>query len=583
MPEPIELSCQVLVIGGGLGGSCAARVASSSCPDVMVVCKGAYGRSGSSPRRVSSVAIQETGRPFRGNPAVMLDTWAIDILEAGRFLNDQDVVDHATEDADDHFGWSEWFGSAGMAKQSAPGGQGRPRTLRFQAPGHSFPRMSPLADPLQSLYDANRQALDIWGGRVTEYVMITRLLTAGGRVVGAAGFDVRTGQPYRISAGSTILCAGGADLLYAPRRGEGQTTGDAYDLAYRAGAPLANMEFVQFNLYPAGPDGQPLSHNDDLLYLAMGGTLLNSKDERIMLNAELLLDQIRLELAPPANLVSEVYYQQSIGSGPVHSPGGEIKTDNPGLPYLRSLAALNGWQQKGFNWTFGVDRLLGGVQVDYRCFSRLPGLWSNGESSTGACGADCLPGYGEAFTTAGGSVSGTMAARAAVKFQPWANFPRDQALEEEQKLEKWGGSGAPIDSAELQATKDALRATAWRDLGIWRNEDGLRRAQQEFSKRRLELPERRAGNVEDYLHKREIENLALTGSLMATGALARQETRGQHRREDFPNGDDRIWLKEFMLTAGTDGPQVSEEPVKNMRYKSRHIASHQNTQARFPR
>src|SRR5439155_5452571 len=101
--------------------------------------------------------------------------------------------------------------------------------------------------------------------------------------------------------------------LYAPRRGEGQTTGDGYALAYAAGAPLSNMEFVGFNLYPAGGDGQSLPHNDDLLYLAMGGTLRNSRDERFLLNAEQLVDQLRLELSPPADLVSEVHYQQALG------------------------------------------------------------------------------------------------------------------------------------------------------------------------------------------------------------------------------------------------------------------------------
>ncbi|MBM2809823.1 MAG: succinate dehydrogenase, flavoprotein subunit (sdhA) [Chloroflexi bacterium] len=582
--EPVELSCQVLVIGGGLAASCAARVANSVCPDVLVVSKGRYGRSGSSPRRVSAFAHQDAGPPFRGNPSVMLDTWVMDILETGQLINDQHVVDLVTEDANDHFSWSEWFGFAGRAREPVRDGQGgRRRPLRFTAPGHSFARMSPFEDPLSGLYDGNREALEIWGGRVTENVMITRLLTAGGRVVGAAGFDVQSGQPYRISAGSTILCAGGADLLYHPRRGEGQTSGDALALAYQAGAPLSNMEFVQFNLYPAGPDGKPTPHNDDLLYLAMGGTLLNSKRDRFMLDAELLLDQVRLELAPPANLVSEVFRQQSLGLGPVHSPAGEIPSDHNGLPYLRSLAELPEWQEKGIDWTIGVDRLLGGLKVDYRCFSPLPGLWANGESATGACGADCLPGYGEAFTASGGSVSGAMAARAAVHFKPWADFPKEQALEEERKLEQFGSPGASIDIAELQETEDEFRTMAWRDLGIWRNEDGLRQAQQQFTTRGQGLAQRRAASVDDHRHKRELENIALTGSLIAAGALARQETRGQHRREDYPNRDDRVWLKEFLLTAGPSGPAIAEQPISLPRYKSRHVAAFENTRVKFPR
>jgi succinate dehydrogenase/fumarate reductase flavoprotein subunit len=582
--EPVELSCQTLVIGGGLAASCAARVASSYGSDVLVVCKGPFGRSGSSPRRVSGFAYQECGPPYRGNPSVLLDTWVLDILEVGHFINDQHVVDQVTEDANDHYSWSEWFGFRGRARDPSAAGPGaRRRMLRYMAPGHSFPRVSPFDDPSSVLCDVNRQNLEIWGGRVVENAMITRLLTAGGRVVGAVGFDVETGQPYRISAGSTILCAGGADLLYHPRRGEGQTTGDAYALAYNAGASLSNMEFVQFNLYPAGSDGEPLPHNDDLLYFALGGTLLNRKDERFLLNAELLLDQIRLELAPPANLVAEAYYQQSVGLGPVRSPGGEIPADHPGLPYLRSLAELDGWQERGVAWTFGVERLLGGLKVDYRACSPLTGLYANGESATGACGADCLPGYGSAFTAAGGSVSGAMAARAAVRFKPWVDFPKDQAVEEERRLEQLGASGAPIEPAELQEIEHELRAMAWQDLGIWRNEDRLRQAQAQFAAGRQSLAQRRAASIEDYRRKRELENLALTGSLIATAALARKETRGQHRREDYPNRDDRVWLKEFLLTSALDGPRVTEQAVDLARYKSRHLAGYENTQAKFPR
>jgi succinate dehydrogenase/fumarate reductase flavoprotein subunit len=585
LAEPVELSCQVLVVGGGLGASCAARVASSYCPDVLVVCKGPFGRSGSSPRRVSGLAYQESGPPFRGNPSVMLDTYVLDILEVGHFINDQHIVDQVTEDANDHYSWSEWFGFRGRARDASAAGQpgARRRMLRFMSPGHSFARVSPLEDPASVLGDVNRQNLEVWGGRVVENVMITRLLTAGGRVVGATGFDVASGQPYRISAGSTILCAGGADLLYHSPRDEGQTTGDSYALAYHAGAPLSNMEFVGFNLYPAGPDGQPLPHNDDLLYFAVGGTLVNNRKERFLLNAELLLDQLRLELAPPANLVAEVHYQQSLGLGPAHSPAGEIPSEHPALPYLRSLSALDGWQERGFDWTFGVDRLLGGVRVDYRASTRLPGLYANGESATGACGADCLPGYGSAFTAAGGSVSGAMAARNAVRFRPWADFPKDQALAEERQLEHFGGPDAQIEGSELEGIENELRSMAWDNLGIWRNEDGLRRAQEHFTARCRELRARRAENVEVYRRKRELENLALTGSLIATGALARQETRGQHRREDYPNRDDRAWLKEFMLTAGPGGPILVEQSINLPRYRSRHLAGFENTQTRFPR
>src|SRR5438067_12861736 len=136
---------------------------------------------------------------------------------------------------------------------------------------------------------------------------------------------------------ATILCAGGAGALYDERRGAGDTTGDSYALAYQAGARLANMEFVQFSLYPVGPAGTRLPHNDDLLYLALGGTLANGRGERFLREAMLLIDQIRLERAPVANLVAEVQDQVARGLGSVRSPGGELREQGEALRYLRTL------------------------------------------------------------------------------------------------------------------------------------------------------------------------------------------------------------------------------------------------------
>jgi succinate dehydrogenase/fumarate reductase flavoprotein subunit len=90
--------------------------------------------------------------------------------------------------------------------------------------------------------------------------------------------------------------------------------------------------------------------------------------------------------------------------------------------------------------------------------------------------------------------------------------------------------------------------------------------------------------VADYHRKLELENLALTGYLIATAALQRTETRGQHRREDYPNGDDRVWLKEIGLTADAQGnAQADEQPVTLPRYRSRHLAHAEKIYAEFPR
>src|SRR4051812_13177699 len=87
--NPAEITCKVLVIGGGLAAASAARSAASFGDGVVLASKGPFGRSGASPRRATSVAQQIVGAEFAGNPAVVADSFVIDILEAGRYLNDQ--------------------------------------------------------------------------------------------------------------------------------------------------------------------------------------------------------------------------------------------------------------------------------------------------------------------------------------------------------------------------------------------------------------------------------------------------------------------------------------------------------------
>ncbi len=592
--SPAELTCKVLVIGGGLAAASAARSAASFGDSVVVASKGPFGRSGASPRRATGVAQQIVGAEFAGNPAVMADSFVIDILEAGRYLNDQHLVDLITEICYDQVNWSEWFGFPVRTEEyrrRRGGTEGYHAFMgaypRFTAPGHSFPRLIPFEGTPEGLLDAHREALDLWGVQVLDRVMITRLLTAGGRVVGASGFDVETGQPYRIRARATILCAGGAGALYDERPGAYDTTGDSYALAYQAGARLANMEFVQFSLYPVGPRSTRLPHNDDLLYLALGGTLVNSRGERFLREAMLLIDQIRLERAPVANLVAEVHEQVARGLGPARSPGGELREQGEALRYLRTLDQLNrpgyDWRLDGFEWAVGVERLLGGLKVDYRLVGPLPGLYGNGEAATGAAGADCLPGFGTAYAMSGGFQAGAMAARAAAA-SPDAALPLDQAEAQEAALSALGAGGEPMATSELAAREDELRALAWKALGVWRNEDNLRAAQLAYASVRRDLAGRSAASVTDYRRKLELENLALTGYLIATAALQRTETRGQHRRQDYPNGDDRVWLKEIGLTADAQGnARVEEQPVALPRYRSRHLAHAEKIYAEFPR
>ncbi len=544
--SPVEVSCKVLVVGGGLAAASAARSAVCFADGVVVASKGPFGRSGASPRRATAVSQQIVGAEFGGNPAVMADSYVIDILEAGHYLNDQHLVDLITEICYDQVSWSEWFGFQVRAEEyrrRRGGTEGYHAFMgaypRYTTPGHSFPRTIPFEGTPEALLAAHREALDLWGVQVLDRVTITRLLTAGDRVVGATGFDVQTGQPYRIRARSTVLCAGGAGVRYHERSGEGETTGDSYALAYHAGAPLANMEFVQFSLYPAGANGLALAHNDDLLYLGLGGTLVNNRGERFLQQAMLLIDQIRLERAPVANLVSEVHHQVASGLGPVRSPGGELADQPAALQFLRTLQHLNragyDWRLDGLEWTFGVERLLGGLKVDYRIVSPLAGLYGNGEAATGAAGADALPGFGTAYTMSGGFQAGAMAARAAVSAAE-AELPLDQVEQQEAALRALGG-GEPISASELADRESEVRALGWKARGIWRNEDDLRAARERYGALRHDLAHRSAPDLDAFRCKLGLENTALTGCLVATAALHHTENawaaptgRLSHRR-----------------------------------------------------
>jgi succinate dehydrogenase/fumarate reductase flavoprotein subunit len=288
-----------------------------------------------------------------------------------------------------------------------------------------------------------------------------------------------------------------------------------------------------------------------------------------------------------AALVAECQHELESGRGPIKSPPLDFDLSPTARKFLRSLDALNrpgqDWALDGLEWGIGVERLLGGVRADYRLTTDLPSLYAVGEAATGAMGADCLPGFGFAFTISSGFQAGAMAARAAVGLSHGP--PPTAALRiEEERLSRLGGNGPSFSAEELGALDQELRALAWKEVGVVRVESGLREAQRRYFEICRDLGSRKAPDLPSYVGMLELRNTALAGYLIATAALERKESRGQHRRRDHRDRDDRVWLKEVVLRKGQDGTaSVAHSEIFPLRYKSRHLAHHEMTAAAFPR
>ncbi len=564
------LKHDVLVLGAGIAGLRAAielNRASGGKLDIGILSKVQL-------MRAHSVCAEGgTGAVLRTEEGDSFELHAWDTVKGSDFLADQDTVFRFVETMPreilllDHWG---------MPWSRRP--DGRIDQRRFG--GHSFPRATFAADKtgffeMQTLYDTLLKYRD----RVTRYSewFVTKILMKDGRFVGLTGFDASTGEFYLLIAKALIIATGGAGRLYSFTTYSHTVTGDGLAMAYRAGMPLADMEFIQF--HPTGliPSGILITEG----VRGEGGYLLNNKGERFM---ERYAPGM-MELAP-RDIVSRAMMTEILEGRGFKGPHGldyllldirhlGAEKINERLPLIREVAIKYA----------GVDPIeapmpvrpvshytMGGIRTDIN--GKVIGtenVWAAGEVAAASIhGANRLGTNSTAECLAYGGITGAEAARYALKEGTLPDPPTAEAEDEEKRV--FQGLLSQAGKENVYRIRMELRQTMGENMGVFRDgpriEQALKKIQ-ELKERYRDIRIEDKGRIynTDLIMALEVGFLLDVAEVAVTGALLRKESRGSHYRLDFPKRDDENFLKHTIAYYTEKGPKMDYEPVRITAWK----------------
>jgi len=393
---------------------------------------------------------------------------------------------------------------------------------------------------------------------------------------GVVAYELISGGLIRILGKSGLFATGGYGRVYAYSTNALINTGSGIGIAYKAGIPVKDMEFVQF--HPTGLIGTNILMTEACR--GEGGYLINNKGERFM---ERYVPKA-MELAPRDIVSRSIQTEIDEGRGFDHPLGKYIKLDLRHLGEQKIREKLPGIRQISIDF-IGIDPILdpipimpsqhysmGGIDTNERAETELPGFYAAGECAcVSVHGANRLGGNSLLDTI----VFGKLAASAISEFlQGQSREPKEKAVTAAmEKMERRiltitnGGKEKPyILLAELNRTM-------FSNVGIFRKKDEMERALSDVMM--VKERYRQVGIFSSTRHMNyelmnalELEYMIEVAHTIALGALLREESRGAHFRRDFTTRDDNRWLKHTIARAGTDGqPEISYKPVVITRFQ----------------
>jgi len=554
----------ILVVGGGLAGLSA--VLSSDPRLSLAVISRVH------PLRSHSVAAQGGINAALGNTAQGKDdNWekhAFDTIKGSDYLADQASAELMCREAIpavfelEHFGVPFNRSPAGLIAQRPFGGAGFPRTC-FAADRTGLVIAHTLFE--QAL---KRQT------KVYEEALVTKLIVENGQCVGVVIYDLASGQILPIRARAVIFATGGYGRVYLRTTNAYINHGSGIGMAYRAGVALKDMEFVQYHptsIYPTNILITEAARGE-------GGHLINNKGQRFM--AEYAPSA--MELAPRDIVARAIQTEIDKGNGfedeYVHldlRPLGQKKIDKR-LPSVREICLKFG----------GIDPVetpipiqpaqhysMGGVDVDVRCATSLPGFYAAGECAcVSVHGANRLGGNSLLDTIVFGKIAGREASNFVQGLDRKDGDEKSmlaEAAAEKAKVDAWlSRPGGKMAHHLLHDLKIVMSGK----VGIFRTKKQLEEALEAIREIREDYG-RAFISGKCLRYSQAVVNLIEFGymvdltEVITLGALLREETRGSHYRLDFPKRDDAAWLKHTLLSLRDGKPEVAYRDVQITKYQ----------------
>jgi len=531
-----HLTSDVLIVGAGGAGMYAAVAAAREGARVLLVDKSLIGRGG------ATIMAQMTVAAAVGEEEP--DHWThhlTDTLAAGRGLCNETLAAILCKEAPARIremdGWK-----AGWAR----GTNGRMRQV--MAPGHQVPRCV-YVDFLNTgpAVAKTLRAQVARGDAITRVsgLYVIDLVVRDGHVTGAVALDIETGKAVTIAAGAVVLAGGGLTKLYQRNSASVNMGGDSYALALGAGAELIDMEFPQF--FPIGHLSPRLVGMDPIMWdpfrYKLGGRLLNGNHEEFIENYG---ERDSGKYTAMRDITSYAITKELEAGRGSPAGGAYLSFEHISEDVLRTAfgPVIDRLSDNGINLTKRPIEVapiahyhMGGVRVDEQMETRILGLFAAGEAVGGANGANRLS--GNAITEA--FVFGERAGRHAARSSPAEWKPKD-ATRSIELIVAQGAHTRVETNAWTGKMWIELQALMWDKVGVLRDKARLKTALARIREMRTEAANkfgRHSGGHFDmeFLDAFDLRSALLTAETVALTALARNESRGAHQREDLPDAD----------------------------------------------
>jgi len=545
-----------LVVGGGLAGLRAALEIKKAGFDVAIL-------SRVHPLRSHSGAAQGGINAALGNVSREIrDSWenhALDTIRGSDYLADQNAVEILCQEAIEKVIEMEHWGALftrtenGKIAQRPFGGTEFPRTCFISdRTGHHL---------LNTLFE---QTIRLRIPLYDEWIVLSLIIDQG-RCVGLIAFNLFEGKMVPFRASSVILATGGYGRIYKKSTNALINTGSGCNLAFQGGAPLKDIEFIQF--HPTTLFGTNILISEAAR--GEGGILINARGERFM---ERYAPKL-LELAPRDIVARAIQIEIDEGRG---FEEGYVHLDLSHLGEKTIKERLPGIREIAINFA-GIDPIeqplpvqpaqhysMGGISTDLECETSIPGLFAAGECAcVSVHGANRLGGNSLLETIVFGARAGKKACQRMVEKKADREIFKRSLKEFEDRLKIIIEGNNKESCSKI---RDELREMMTSYVGIFREEKKLLWAKEniEILKERFRLVRLRQKTLAfnfDLIQYFDLESMLTIAEVIVKGALERKESRGSHYRLDYPYRDDKNWLKHTLAFKHRDHIRLEYQEV----------------------
>jgi len=553
------IDTDILILGSGGAGLFAALHAHQANPklDITIAVKGLLGKCGCT-RMVQggyNVALAEGDS---------VERHFMDTIEGGKWLSNQELAWTLVSKAVERI--HELENELGCFFDRNPDGTVHQKAFA----GQTFDRTVHKGD-LTGIEIINRLAEQVWSRgihRLEEHRAIELIHSKDGKALaGVLMLNMQTGRFVLVRAKAVLLATGGGPTMYKYHTPSGDKSCDGLAMALRAGLTLRDMEMVQFHPTGllAGPGTRMTGTVLEEGLRGAGGYLLNGNKERFMGNYDPRNERATRDIVS-RSINSEIRAGRATPNGGVYIQMSHLGPDNVRKQFKGMVERC---ADSGFDLANDLVEvvptahyMMGGLVFKKDCSTDLPGLFAAGEDTGGVHGANRLGGNGVANSTVFGGIAGESMAQW-VSSQNLRECDMDEVAASirlhEEPLKKEVG--------DIELIRDALAECMWDDVGISRTKESLLRARKRLQELASQLQQIGVGNIQreysntwqDWMN---LQNLILVSQAVTEAALSRENSRGAHYRDDFPEPGS---LEESYYTAvnlDQSGISIQNQPVQ---------------------